>query len=63
MENTTKEYKIKLNSQSHVTLHKFEEKMYSEIENLIIMWYNDGTKTAGELTRQIIKLVNDLNKI
>ena len=32
-----------------------EEKLYSEIEYLIIMWSNDGTKTAGNLTRQIIE--------
>jgi hypothetical protein len=31
--------------------------MYSEIENLIIHWNNDGTKTAGELTRQIFDLL------
>jgi hypothetical protein len=32
-----------------------EEKLYSEIEWLIISWNNDGTKTAGHLTRQIIE--------
>jgi hypothetical protein len=31
--------------------------MYSEIENLIIRWNNDGTKTAGELTREIMELI------
>lgn len=31
---------------------------YSEIEYLIIMWGNDGTKTAGYLTREILKLIN-----
>ena len=30
--------------------------LYNEIEYLIIMWNNDGTKTAGELTREIMKL-------
>ena len=39
-----------------------EEKMnkdtlYSEIEYLIIMWSNNGTKTAGSLTRDIMKLL------
>ena len=38
-------------------LNKNKE-LYSEIEYLIIMWYNDGTKTAGSLTRQIMKLIN-----
>ena len=32
-----------------------KEKLYSEIEWLIISWNNDGTKTAGHLTRQIIE--------
>jgi hypothetical protein len=33
------------------------ETLYSEIEYLIIMWSNDGTKTAGSLTRDIMKLL------
>ena len=31
--------------------------LYSEIEYLIITWNIDGTKTAGHLTRQIMKLI------
>jgi hypothetical protein len=31
--------------------------LYSKIENLIIIWNIDGTKTAGTLTRQIMKLL------
>jgi|LakMenEpi03Aug12_release.lakeMendotaPanAssembly.Ray.scaffolds.fasta_scaffold5951100_1 hypothetical protein len=31
--------------------------LYSEIEHLIIAWNIDGTKTAGHLTRQIMKLI------
>ena len=31
--------------------------LYSEIEHLIIQWNNDGTKTAGSLTRDIMKLL------
>jgi len=34
-----------------------DNKLYSEIEDLVIRWSNDGTKTAGHLTRQIIKLI------
>ena len=37
-------------------------KLYSEIEGLIIEWSNDGAKTAGYLTRQIMKLISDDNK-
>jgi hypothetical protein len=36
----------------------FNKDLYSKIENLIVIWSNDGTKTAGTLTRQIIKLLN-----
>ena len=31
--------------------------LYSEIEHLIIRWTLDGTKTAGSLTRDIMKLL------
>ena len=31
--------------------------LYSEIEYAIIMWSNDGTQTAGTLTREIMKLI------
>ena len=34
-----------------------KETLYSEIEHLIIQWNNDGTKTAGSLTREIMKLI------
>lgn len=33
------------------------DKLYSEIENLIIRWNNDSTKTIGFLTRKIMKLL------
>jgi hypothetical protein len=36
--------------------------LYSEIEYLIIMWSNDGTKTAGTLTRQIMDLLSKKSK-
>lgn len=35
-----------------------DKELYSEIEYLIIKWNNDGTKTAGHLTRQIMELIN-----
>lgn len=31
--------------------------LYSEIEDLIIRWSIDGTKTAGSLTRQILEVI------
>jgi hypothetical protein len=36
---------------------KDNKQLYSEIESLIITWSNDGTKTAGSLTRQIMELL------
>lgn len=32
--------------------------VYSKIEDLVIRWNNDGQKTAGHLTRQIMAVVN-----
>ena len=32
--------------------------LYREIETAIIRWSNDGTKTAGTLTREIIEIIN-----
>jgi hypothetical protein len=34
-----------------------EDKLYSTIEAAIIRWNLDGTKTAGELTREIIFII------
>jgi hypothetical protein len=34
-----------------------EDKLYSAIENAIIKWVIDGTKTAGSLTREIMLIV------
>jgi hypothetical protein len=39
----------------------FNKDLYSKIENLIVIWSNDGTKTAGTLTRQIMELLNKDN--
>ena len=36
--------------------------LYQEIETLIMRWANDGTKTAGSLTREIMKLVEEEKK-
>jgi hypothetical protein len=34
-----------------------ERQLYSEIEYLIIKWNLDGTRTAGSLIREIMKLI------
>ena len=36
--------------------------LYQEIESLIMIWENDGTKTAGSLTRNIMKLIEEEKK-
>lgn len=36
--------------------------LYQEIEILIMIWGNDGTKTAGSLTRNIMKLIEEEKK-
>jgi hypothetical protein len=37
----------------------YDKIMYSIIENLVISWTNDGKKTAGTLTRRIMKYIHD----
>lgn len=39
-------------------LELFKSEWYGLIERLVIDWNNDGTKTAGVLTRRICKLLN-----
>ena len=36
--------------------------LYQEIESQIMIWSNDGTKTAGHLTRKIMKLIEEEKK-
>jgi len=36
-----------------------EKDLYSEIEHLIITWRNDGTKTAGVLTCEIVYVLKE----
>lgn len=35
-----------------------EDELYSDIEDAIIRWRIDGTKTAGHLTRKIMKIID-----
>jgi hypothetical protein len=39
-----------------------EKDLYSKIENSIISWSNDGTQTAGSLTREIMELIKERYK-
>ena len=39
-----------------------EKDLYSKIESSIISWSNDGTQTAGTLTREIMELIKERNK-
>jgi len=34
------------------------DSLYQQIEQAIIRWSNDGTKTAGTLTREIMEIIN-----
>lgn len=51
------EYYVPTPTTKTIVLEEHEDKLYSDIEHLIIQWNNDGTKTAGELTRQIMSLL------
>ena len=39
-----------------------EKDLYSKIENSIISWNNDGTQTAGSLTREIMEIIKERYK-
>ena len=39
-----------------------EKDLYSKIENSIISWSNDGTQTAGSLTRKIMEIIKERYK-
>jgi hypothetical protein len=41
---------------------KEENELYKSIEEAIIRWSLDGTKTAGSLTREIISIIKDHNE-
>jgi hypothetical protein len=36
-----------------------KKEIYQLIETLIIRWSNDGTKTAGSLTREIMEILKE----
>ena len=40
---------------------KEQKHLYSKIEQEIIKWNIDGTKTAGELTRNIMSIISNAN--
>lgn len=39
-----------------------EDELYGNIEAAIIRWTLDGTKTAGELTREIMEIIKQQDK-
>jgi len=51
------EYYVPTPKTKIIILDEEDKGIYNEIENLIIRWNNDGTKTAGFLTRQIMSLL------
>lgn len=53
------EYYVPTPTTKPFVLDEGDKELYNEIENLIIRWNIDGTKTAGSLTRQIIGLIRD----
>ena len=42
-------------------LSEVNKEIYSDIETIIMHWCNDGTKTAGTLTRRIMYELNKKN--
>ena len=48
-----------MNNLKKIKMNNEQQTLYSEIETLIIKWNIDGTKTAGSLTRDIMKLIEN----
>lgn len=60
IENGIKSPLVDVSTQEMVNFERSPQlSLYSKIEYLIIMWSNDGTKTAGTLTRQIMELLKN----
>lgn len=60
IENGIKSPLVEASTQEMVNFERSPQlSLYSKIEYLIIMWSNDGTKTAGTLTRQIMELLKN----
>ena len=60
IENGIKSPLVDVSTQEMVNFEHIPQlSLYSKIEYLIIMWSNDGTKTAGTLTRQIMELLKN----
>jgi hypothetical protein len=51
------EYYVPTPTTKPFVLDEGDKDLYNEIEHFIIRWNNDGTKTAGTLTRQIVELI------
>ena len=53
-------YQVMMNNR--LKTKNMKQELYSEIEDLIITWNSDGTKTAGALTREIILVIDKTNE-
>jgi hypothetical protein len=41
-----------------ICINESEREIYKQLEIMIVRWNNDGTKTAGTLTREILEKLN-----
>jgi hypothetical protein len=57
-----KDYISVSNIQEILQKLSLEDDLYSAIEAAIIRWTLDGTKTAGELTREIMEIIKQQDK-
>lgn len=55
-----KVYSVDLNEEENIVMEvpTIDLTIYQQVENAIIRWNNDGTKTAGTLTRELLTLLN-----
>ena len=50
------------NQEKISVIDETEKDLYSKIENSIISWSNDGSQTAGSLTREIMEIIKERYK-
>ena len=53
----SKRYALNVHKVPSKYFGKPEHQLEAEIEHLIIRWNPDGTRTAGDLTREILQLI------
>ena len=55
-------YREEAEAKNLVRIYDDKKAIYSQVEEMIIRWNIDGTRTAGSLTREILKIIEFIMK-